>query len=184
MPTVLLAPLTAKDYRELPEAGPRYQLIEGDLFMAPAPNRFHQDISINIEYILIKYLKKHSAGRVYHAPFDVYLTDINVFQPDIVFISKKNSNVLTDAGVEGTPDFVVEILSPKTAKLDLEPKRHVYARTGVEELWIVDPIKKTVAVYRLQEDQEKPKSIFGTSDTYETELFPELIFKIADIFKQ
>jgi Uma2 family endonuclease len=184
MPVVLPAPLTVKDYRDLPEAGPRYQLIEGDLFMAPAPNRFHQDISRNIEFILVSYLKKHRSGVVYNAPFDVYLNDINVFQPDIVYISKRNSRVLTDAGVEGTPDFVVEILSPKTAKFDLEPKRHVYAKAGVEEMWIVDPVKQTVAVYRLREDSEKPRITLGVSDTYSTSVFEGLCFKIADFFAQ
>lgn len=152
--------------------------------MAPAPNRFHQDISINIEFILLKYLQKHPVGKVYHAPFDVYLNDINVFQPDIVFISKKNFKVLTKAGVEGTPDFVVEILSPKTAKLDLEPKRHVYAKMGVEELWIVDPIEKTVAVYRLQDDPETPKSILRVSDEYCTNQFPGLKLKVGGFFMQ
>lgn len=152
--------------------------------MAPAPNRFHQGISSNIEFILAKYLETHPVGMVYHAPFDVFLTDINVFQPDIVFITKNNYKVLTDIGVEGTPDFVVEILSPKTAKLDLDPKRHIYAKAGVEELWIVDPIKKTLSVYRLQEDPETPKSILGTSDAYGTTLFPGLKFKVADFFKQ
>ena len=80
--------------------------------MAPAPNRFHQGISSNIEFILAKYLETHPVGMVYHAPFDVFLTDINVFQPDIVFITKNNYKVLTDIGVEGTPDF--------GAKLDTE----------------------------------------------------------------
>ena len=184
MPSVKLAPLTVEDYRDLPETGPRYQLIEGDLYMAPAPNRFHQDISINLEYILVEYLKKHPIGKVYHAPFDVYLTPINVFQPDILFIAKDNYRILTDVGAEGAPDLVVEILSPKTAKLDLEPKRHVYSKTGVREYWIVDPIKKTVAVYRLQEDPEKPIRVLGISDTYATAMFPGLTFPIADFFKQ
>lgn len=92
-----------------------YQLIEGDLYMAPAPNRYHQDISVNIQFIIRAYPEKHPIGKLYDAPFDVYLNENNVFQPDLVFVSKKNSSILTDAGAEGAPDFIVEILSPKTA---------------------------------------------------------------------
>jgi len=98
--------------------------------MAPAPNRYHQDISRNIEFILLKYLEKHPIGKMYHAPFDVYLDDHNVFQPDIAFFSNERESVLTEAGAEGAPNFVVEILSPRTAQLDRVPKRRVYARSG------------------------------------------------------
>ena len=111
MHAALSAPLTAEDYRLLPEAGPRYQLIEGDLFMAPAPNRYHQDISGYIHFLLRAYLEKHRVGKLYGAPFDVFLDEINVYQPDLVFISKQNFSVLTDAGAVGAPDLVVEILS-------------------------------------------------------------------------
>src|SRR5258705_5944565 len=98
MASVQMAPLTVEDYRLLPEAGPRYQLIEGDLFMAPAPNRYHQDISANIQLMLAKYLEKHPIGKLYDAPFDVYLDEINAHQPDLVFIAKRNYSILTDAG--------------------------------------------------------------------------------------
>ena len=91
-------PLTIEDYRLMPETGPRYQLIEGDLFMAPAPNRYHQDISANLQFMLAKYLEKHPIGKPYNAPFDVCLDEINAYQPDLVFIAKHNFSILTDAG--------------------------------------------------------------------------------------
>lgn len=184
MPMVMPAPLTADDYRELPETGPRYQLVEGDLYLAPAPSRFHQDISFNIEFILAKHLEASPAGRIYHAPFAVYLNKTNVFQPDIVFIAREHYGGLTEAGLEGAPDLVVEILSPKTARLDLKAKKQVYARSGVAELWIVDPAARTVAVYRLLEDAGNPKSVLEPSDTHTTPLLPGLVLRIADFFKQ
>ena len=67
MKGVAMAPLTVEDYRLLPEGGPRYQLIEGDLFMAPGPNRYHQDSSFNITLLLGKYLEKHPIGKLYAA---------------------------------------------------------------------------------------------------------------------
>src|SRR3989442_4533778 len=182
MASVQMAPLTVEDYRLLPETGPRYQLIEGDLFMAPAPNRYHQDISGNIFLLIASYLKKHRIGKVYCAPFDVYLDENNVHQPDILFVSKKN-DILTSAGAEGAPDFIVEILSPKTAFLDKKSKRRIYARSGVKELWIIDPDIKAVQVYFLQKDAERPAANYTEKDRFTSPHFPGLKFKTTERFK-
>jgi Uma2 family endonuclease len=120
--------IAAEDYRSLPETGRRYQLIEGHLHMAPAPDRFHQDISFNLEFILAKYLETHPLGKVYDAPFDVYLTEHDVVQPDLVFVARAHYSILTEAGAEGAPDLVIEILSAQTAHLDRQLKLRVYAR--------------------------------------------------------
>jgi Uma2 family endonuclease len=182
MNSVQMAPLTVEDYRLLPETGPRYQLIEGDLFMAPAPNRFHQNIALNIAVILYKYLEKHPAGSVFTAPFDVYLDEINAVQPDVVFVAKGN-DILTAQGADGAPDFVVEVLSPKTAHLDKKSKRRIYARSGVKELWIIDPDTETIYVYLLQKDAEKPAKVCGARNTFTSSTFPGLKFKGAVVFK-
>ncbi len=178
-----MAPLTVEDYRLLPETGPRYQLIEGDLYMAPAPNRYHQDISGNIHYLIYNYLLKHPRGKVYAAPFDVYFDDINAHQPDIVYVAK-NNKILTAAGAQGAPDFLVEILSPKTAFLDKLSKRRVFARSGVKELWIVDPELKLINVYFLQKNPERPLATYSEQDTFTSPHFPGLKFKGARIFRQ
>ncbi|HYT61939.1 MAG TPA: Uma2 family endonuclease [Haliangiales bacterium] len=184
MKALAMEPLTVEDYRSLPDGGPRYQLIEGDLFMAPAPNRYHQEISGNIYLLLAKYLEKHPIGKLYAAPFDVYFDEINVHQPDLVFVSRKNLSILTHAGAEGTPDFLVEILSPKTAGLDKKPKRRVAARSGVKELWIVDPETKLVHVYFLQKDAERPAATWSEKDTFASPHFPGLKIKGATVFKR
>ena len=173
---------TRSDYQFLPESGPRYQVIEGQLCMAPAPNRYHQDISKNIEFILLKYLEKHPIGKMYHAPFDVYLDDHNVFQPDIAFFSNQRESVLTDAGAEGSPDFVVEILSPRTAQLDRVPKRRVYARSGVDELGIISPVKQTIELFLLQQDVEQPAAVHGSKARFTSACFPGLTFRGTQIF--
>ncbi len=152
--------------------------------MAPAPNRYHQDISRNLEYILLDYLEEHPIGKLYDAPFDVYLDLHNVFQPDIVFVLNENISILTDAGAEGTPDFVVEILFPKTARLDRDNKRRVYATCGVRELWIIAPETRTIEVYLLNQDAVNPAATYGEHDTLASALFPELKFDAAKIFAQ
>lgn len=176
--------LTAEDYWLMPETGPRYQLIEGELFMAPAPNRFHQDISRNLVFILLKYLEKNSIGKLYHAPFDVMLNEINVFQPDIVFIANEQKSILTKQGVEGAPHLVMEILSDRTARLDKVPKKKVYASAGVEELWIIDPNSQKIEIYFLQKDAENPAAAHGAKAIFISPTFPGLKFSAADIFRK
>lgn len=183
MSTAIAIPLhTVENYKILPETGPRYQLIEGDLYMAPAPNRYHQVISRNLEYILMKYLEEHPIGDLYDAPFDVYLGEYDVFQPDILVVLNERLSILTDAGAEGAPNFVVEILSPKTAKLDRVNKRRVYARTGVKELWIIDPEPRQIEVYLLGQDPATPKARHGDEAKFTSALFPGLTFDAAAIF--
>jgi Uma2 family endonuclease len=173
---------TVEDYLSMPEGGPRYELIEGELLMAPAPNRFHQDISGNLALILGNYVRKHRIGKIYNAPFDVYLDEINVVQPDIVFISNEKANVLTDAGAEGAPDLVIEILSPSTMRRDRELKRKVYARTGVEELWLIDPEKRRIEIFELQENSRAPRQIVSEKDVFTRLRFPGLKISCAEIF--
>jgi Uma2 family endonuclease len=176
--------LTVENYRLLPETGPRFQLIEGELYMAPAPNRYHQDISRNLEYIFLEYLEEHPIGKLYHAPFDVYLDETNVFQPDILFVSGERLSILSEAGAEGAPDFVVEILSPKTARLDLENKRVQYAQHGVDELWIIDPNAKTVAIHRFSEKTDGPVSIVSEGESITTRHFPGLEVDTRKVFAE
>ena len=184
MQTNALKPITARDFMELPEGPPYYQLIEGDLYMSPSPAPFHQDIVGNIFYLLRRYLEKNRLGTVRTAPSDVRLTELNVYEPDVYFVSKSRKSILTKHGVEGAPNLVVEVLSPRTAKLDKGAKRVIYARAGVEELWIVDPEAKRLHVYRLRESADEPVGTYGVRRKFESPLFPGLKIPVAKVFQQ
>jgi Uma2 family endonuclease len=184
MAVITPRPLTKFDYWQLPEAGPRYQLINGDLYMAPAPNRFHQDISRTIQFEILKYLEREPRGLIYNAPFDVVLTDLNVFQPDLAFFSRERREVLTEKGAEGSPDLVVEILSARTAKLDLDQKRLVYARTGVSELWIVDPDKLEILVFDLRVDPDVPAATLRQNDVLRSQFLPGFELPVRTAFQR
>jgi Uma2 family endonuclease len=152
--------------------------------MAPAPNRYHQEISGNLEFSLRQYLAENPAGVLYHAPFDVYLTETDVFQPDIIVVLNVNRHILTDAGAEGPPDFVVEILSPKTRRLDLENKKRTYARMGVKELWIIDPDPKKLDRYVFESDREHPVQTLTENGRVTTSLFPGLEIELEEMFRR
>jgi Uma2 family endonuclease len=174
-------PMTVHDYLLLPDAGPRFQLVDGEFHMAPAPNTYHQIISRNLEWMLMTYLEKNPIGEIFHAPFDVYLSDIDVFQPDILFFSKEQHHYLDKRGATSAPWLVVEILSPRSRRLDTGPKRDVYARCGTRELWLIDPDKRELAVYLLREDAERPARLVAEKETFNSALLPGLEISLGKI---
>ncbi len=174
--------MTVHDYLLLPDEGPRYQLIEGEFHMAPAPNTYHQIISRNLEYLIMDFLEEHPIGEIFDAPFDVYLTDMNVFQPDLLVFSKEQGVYLNERGAICAPWLVIEILSPSSRKLDTGTKREIYARCGSRELWLIDPEKREVAVYLLSENADLPARIWSEQETLNTLLFPGLEISLARVF--
>lgn len=141
---------TYTDYKNLPESETkRYELLEGELVMVPSPTTRHQKISANLEDVLRDFVRKQGLGFVHHAPLDVVFSEWDVAQPDIFFISKKRSEIITEENIRGAPDLVIEILSPATAERDRTYKRTLYARHGVKEYWLVDPDQRTIEVMKL-----------------------------------
>jgi len=176
-------PFTAADYRQMEEDGRRYEVLEGILLMAPAPNRFHQAISRNLCRILYSFLHEHRLGRAYNAPFDVYFDDINVAQPDLVFVANDSKAKLLPEGVSGAPDLLVEILSPSTSTRDLVTKRQLYARTAVREFWVISPETRQLQVYDLPSEPSRPTHFFVEGDRYESPLLPGLQLAVTELFE-
>lgn len=172
---------TYQDYLHLPDDGKRYQIIDGELYMVPSPIPYHQTISINIERILYEYTKKQG-GRVLHAPCDVVLTNIDVVQPDIFFISPERLDIIKEKNIQGAPDLVVEILSSYSEKIDKISKAKLYARFGVKEYWIVNPDKKEVTVLNLKGGGYKSQGDFDIKDSFESKLLKGLTVEVSEIF--
>ena len=146
-------PFTYQDYLKLPEDGNRYQVINGELVMAPSPLPLHQIVSGELFLSIGNYVKDKKLGMVFSAPLDVVLSEDNVLQPDILFISKERQQIITDKNIAGAPDLVIEILSPATAYYDLFDKKEIYQKFGVKEYWIVDPMRQWMELYHLQKSQ-------------------------------
>ena len=176
--------LTVEDYRATP-AGSRHQLVEGALFlMAPAPNLYHQDIVGRLYTLMANFLAKKKLGRVFIAPCDVYLSDHDVVQPDVLFVGNENCKILAEDGVYGGPDLVIEVLSPATAQLDKKAKRRVYAKAGVKEMWLVDPLLSQIQRYDFAQDTAKPVQLIEKNETFGTPLLPSLTFSATEIFRR
>lgn len=136
---------TVKDYMSMP-GDKQYQLLDGEMILAPSPTDRHQAISLNLVMTLQTFVRDRSLGRVRFAPLDVVLSQHDVAQPDILFVSNNRSSIVTAANIQGAPDLVVEILSPGTAEHDRGYKQALYGRHGVREYWIVDPEAETIEV--------------------------------------
>jgi len=175
-------PITRHEYALIPFGAPNYQLIEGDLIMAPSPGTFHQGIAGKLHRVIGNFLDTHPLGRLFIAPLDVHLSDINIYQPDLLFIRKENLAIIEEHGIEGAPDLLVEILSKTTQKYDLGIKRTIYARTGVEEMWIIDPAKRSLALYRLAENADTPAATYRAKQRFSSTVLPGLTIDLPAVF--
>ncbi len=136
-------------YRMLPE-GTRAELINGRLYMSPAPTLSHQDSTLDLASKILFSVKKNNIGRVFISPIDVFLDSKNAVQPDIFFVSNERKSILKDDGIYGAPNLVIEVLSPGTKKFDLDKKKRIYEKHGVKEYWVVDPISKESLGYQVK----------------------------------
>ena len=141
--------LTYEDYRNTPD-DERYELLDGELVMIAAPNVAHQKALFRIARLVEDFVLERGLGGVFIAPTDVVLSDTNVVQPDVIFVSKERMSVVGDANIQGAPDLVVEIVSPNNPERDLVRKRDIYARHGVGEYWTVDPEARSIRVMVLE----------------------------------
>ena len=154
---------TYEDYAKTPE-GERYELMDGELIMAAAPNMAHQNTQSNLVGEFYVFVRDRDLGWIYFSPTDVYLTDTDVVQPDILFISKEQSHIRTGKNIHGAPDLVVEILSPSTSANYWGYKKDLYERHGMKEFWLVDPYAKQVIVMLLEDGSYEIVGVYREDD--------------------
>lgn len=171
--------LTYEDYCLLPDNGRRYEVIDGELFVTPSPQRRHQQVLANLLYYLTDFAKKHDLGHAYPAPFDVVFSQFDVVEPDILYISKARASVITEKNVQGAPDLVVEVLSESTAKIDHTTKLKLYARYGVAEYWVIDPGTYGMEIYRLVAGGYELAAQLDSSQVLTSPLFPGLTLPLS-----
>jgi Uma2 family endonuclease len=144
MQNVLQKPRTILEvWEQLPE-GTMCQIINNNLIMSPAPKTIHQSVLNKINFNVYKIVEANNLGEVFISPFDVHFSKRNILQPDLVFVATENLHLLEEKGLVGSPDIVIEILSPSTSHIDLGEKRDIYEHYGVKEYFIVDPNNKKV----------------------------------------
>jgi len=149
--------MTIAEWSRLSDDGNRYELIDGELLASPTPRPKHQRVSANLVKFLLPFVERNKLGKVYYAPFDVYLESGSptCFEPDILFIES-------------------------TWRVDMREKKELYRRTGVQEYWMADPDDRSIAVYRFAES-DQPRTL-GVADTLTSPLFPGIEIPLRSVF--
>ena len=178
--------LTYDDYVLIPDDGQRHEIIDGEHYVTAAPFLPHVDVSTELATQLRLFVRRHRLGRVYHAPCDVLLSEHDVVQPDVLFVSNERAGILADGkNVKGAPDLVIEILSKSTRRFDEDTKLDLYDRYDVLEYWIVDPDRQTVQAYRRAAEGLRLDAEFSAAaeDVLTSPLLPGLSLPLSEIFE-
>ncbi|MFN4256217.1 MAG: Uma2 family endonuclease [Saprospiraceae bacterium] len=158
MTDVLVKKYTYAEFRslEFPDNDlSNYELLDGEIVQKSSPSLQHQRISGNIYFQIRLYLTQNPIGEVFSAPLDVVLEDRTAPQPDVFFVSKERDFILDEREgvVIGTPDLIVEIISPSSVQRDRYQKKELYERFAVREFWLVDPQNRSIEIFKLAQNQ-------------------------------
>jgi Uma2 family endonuclease len=181
MATELKRKLDYDDYRRLPDDGKRYEILDGELYVTPAPSPLHQRVSKRLQRKLEDYFEARGLGEVFNAPIDMILGRHDVAQPDILVVA--NPSQISGRGIEGAPLLVVEVLFPSTRRHDREVKMRRYAALASPHYWIVDPEGKWIACYRLAGDSYRQLIECEGDVQLVPEDWPDLIIALADLWR-
>lgn len=160
-----------------------YEIINGEMIQKSAPTPFHQEISRNLLFSLETYNRQQKKGSIFCAPIDVFLDEYNKPQPDLVFVSNEKKAIITNDGIIGVPDVIIEIISPSSILRDRIEKKNLYERMGVSEFWLVDPQYSAIEIYALKNNRYE---LYSAATILEGEIkshsFEALAINLTDIF--
>lgn len=170
---------TIADIEALPE-GERAELIDGEIFRMDAPTWTHQEILVKLLLEIELYIRGNSGKcKVMPAPFAVYIKKdkSNYVEPDISVICDEEKK--SEKGCQGAPDWIIEIMSPSSAKMDCERKVKLYRESGVREYWIVDVSQETVTVYDFEHKKEAVRYAF--TERIKAGVFENLFLTLSEM---
>ncbi len=173
---------TYEDYTTIPDDGKRYEVVNGVLFMSPAPDKWHQKAVFRIAKFLSTHIEETGMGEVYIAPFDVELAPNIVVQPDIMMLLKPHLEKATDKRIIGAPDLVVEVASPSTAIYDRREKLDAYIQANVPEYWIVEPATHSIEVLTIEAGAYSSRGVFEGKTTLSSKIIPDFLISIEQFF--
>lgn len=168
------------DLATFPEDNLRREIIDGELIVTAAPYLRHQQVLLELAVLFSTHLKSYGGGRVFIAPADVVFSDVNVVEPDLLFVPDDRQGILTEKNIQGVPALVVEVVSD--TRMDRVRKRDLYARFGVPDYWIVDPEADRVEVYRLTGDAYAKPEILEPGETLTYDGLPGFAIDLRQLF--
>lgn len=140
--------LTAETLEELPDDGRRYELLQGELIVSPAPGTVHQRVIRRLSRLLDDAVIAGAFGEMFQAPYEARLSAQNIVQPDLMVVARADTDRLTARRLEGAPAVAIEVVSPSSERIDRGRKASLYMESGVREYWIVDPAQRRIVIHR------------------------------------
>ncbi|MFH1463258.1 MAG: Uma2 family endonuclease [Pseudomonadota bacterium] len=174
--------MTFADWLRFPDDGRLYEILGGELHVAPPPSILHQRVSRNLGVKLVHFLDQGHLGEALLAPIGVRFSDDDVLEPDLLVVLAEHAHRVREQFVEAPPDLVVEILSPGTAGRDLGAKRRLYEAATVPEYWIVDPESRAVEVLVLEGGRYRRFGLFRRKDTLRSQVLEGFELPLAEVF--
>src|SRR5262245_4275122 len=171
---------TYEEYHQL-DGDQRYEIIDGQLLMAPAPDTWHQSWIGNLYTLLRARVLQNQLGRVFMSPLDVVLNPENTVQPDIVFVASANLSIIQRPAIFGVPDLLVELVSPSSVRRDRYDTKARYARFGVKEYWIGDPANQALEILTLKSGNYELHCCAEERGKLTSPLLPALEFDLSAI---
>jgi Uma2 family endonuclease len=171
---------TYQDLLAMPETNRIVELIGGELLVTPSPSVRHQKVVMKIAFRLDLHFEIHG-GEVLIAPLDVYFSETDVVEPDVIYMRPENVSRLEERRLVGPPDVAVEVSSPSTRQIELGRKVRLYETNGVPEYWFVDLETDRLEVYRLGDQGYGLPTLYGRGDVVESPLLPGLSIAIEEI---
>ena len=173
---------TYDDYAALPDDGQRYEVVNGVLVVAPAPDGPHQDAVLRIAHYLLVHVEFAGLGKVRVAPFDVELSSIDTFQPDVFVVLNVHLGKMHKKKMIGAPDLAVEVISPSSGVMDRLVKYAVYASAGVPEYWLVRAEEKSIEVFILEQGEYRSLGVFSGQQRLPSRVIPGLPVEVEKFF--
>jgi Uma2 family endonuclease len=164
------------------EEGYFYELLNGHIVKKQAPSPQHQKAVVKMTTLIENFITEKDLGDCYTSPIDVFFDKYNNTQPDILFIKKDRLFIVTEHGIEGQPDLIVEVLSPSSYRHDKVDKMKIYCQFGVSEYWIVDPNNKAVEVYTLENNLYQLSAIASETGEITSKALDNFKVNIEQIF--
>ena len=169
----------------------KWELIEGIPHLSASPSRLHQTVSRRLLTSLENYLTDSKSCEVFSAPFDVYLSEStdqdfddhkNTVQPDLLIVCDPSK--IYDRGIKGAPDWIAEIISPSTAKMDRLKKFNLYEKHGVQELWLISPYEQIIEIFIFDDNKRyMRKGVYGPDDQITLEQFEDFSMDVSELFR-
>ena len=173
---------TYEDYVKLQEKDDKnnYEVVGGKLILVPKPKPYHQEIVGRLITEINVFLRQNNLGKIY-SDVDVVLGN-QVVSPDLIFIAKERFSIITDTNIQGSPDLVVEVLSPSTQKYDRKEKSQLYYASKVKEYWLIDPALQLVEVFFAGEMEWNRAGVYDELDVLTSPLLTGLQLELKNIF--